>query len=161
MQQCPNRFSCAASLPWFETQDGGGRAGSEFASEAGRIRTPWWWCSERSGRNRRTKSQKARQEFSEKPVSSWLKRDDVAKELRRDCKGLNKYKYTKLSLDSVKSLKKNIMVYDQETPTDEIRDVVNDGVTLPMNDPVIPGNEITKRLEASHIVSMDRNYENG
>ena len=34
--------------------------------------------------------------------------------------------------------------------------MVNDGVTLPMNDPVIPGNEITKRLEADHIVSMDR-----
>ena len=34
--------------------------------------------------------------------------------------------------------------------------MVNDGITLPMNDPVIPGNEITKRLEADHIVSMDR-----
>ena len=84
--------------------------------------------------------------------------DDVAKGLEETGKGLNKPEISeteprfgerKISQEEYKGLR-------SETPTDEIRDMVNDGVTLPMNDPVIPGNEITKRLEADHIVSMDR-----
>ncbi|PFB06691.1 ribonuclease YeeF family protein [Priestia megaterium] len=42
----------------------------------------------------------------------------------------------------------------KETPTDELRDMVNEGVDLPMPDPALPGLEITKRLEADHIVPM-------
>ena len=84
--------------------------------------------------------------------------DDVAKGLEETGKGLNKpeipeteprFGERKISQEEYKGLR-------SETPTDEIRDMVNDGLTLPMNDPVIPGNEITKRLEADHIVSMDR-----
>lgn len=50
-------------------------------------------------------------------------------------------------------------LYDElreQTPTQEIRDMVNEGIQLPMPDPVLPGLEITKRLHADHIVSMDR-----
>lgn len=50
-------------------------------------------------------------------------------------------------------------LYDElrdETPTQEIRDMVNEGIQLPMPDPVLPGLEITKRLHADHIVPMDR-----
>ncbi|WP_316798449.1 hypothetical protein [Pedobacter frigidisoli] len=43
-----------------------------------------------------------------------------------------------------------------QTPTQEIRDMVNEGIQLPMPDPVLPGLEITKRLHADHIVPMDR-----
>lgn len=43
-----------------------------------------------------------------------------------------------------------------QTPTQEIRDMVNEGVTLPMPDFALPGLEITKRLHADHIVSMDK-----
>ena len=84
--------------------------------------------------------------------------DDAARGAKETGKGLNKLELPeteprfgerKISQEEYKGLR-------SETPTDEIRDMVNDGVTLPMNDPVIPGNEITKRLEADHIVSMDR-----
>ncbi|MGY0040401.1 hypothetical protein [Pedobacter sp. NJ-S-72] len=50
-------------------------------------------------------------------------------------------------------------LYDElrdETPTQEIRDLVNEGVQLPMADPVLPGLQITKRLHADHIVPMDK-----
>lgn len=84
--------------------------------------------------------------------------DDAARGAKETGKGLNKLELPeteprfgerKISQEEYKGLR-------SETPTDEIRDMVNDGITLPMNDPVIPGNEITKRLEADHIVSMDR-----
>jgi uncharacterized Zn-binding protein involved in type VI secretion len=42
----------------------------------------------------------------------------------------------------------------KETPTDEIRKSVNRGVELPMDDPALPGLEVTKSLHADHIVSM-------
>ncbi|WP_260445284.1 pre-toxin TG domain-containing protein [Listeria booriae] len=42
------------------------------------------------------------------------------------------------------------------TPTPELRNKVNEGVELPMSDPAIPGKEIVKRLEADHIVPMDK-----
>lgn len=41
------------------------------------------------------------------------------------------------------------------TPSSSIRRQVNEGVTLPMKDPALPGLEITKNLHADHIVSMD------
>ncbi len=34
--------------------------------------------------------------------------------------------------------------------------MVNQGIQLPMPDPVLPGLEITKRLHADHIIPMDR-----
>lgn len=43
-----------------------------------------------------------------------------------------------------------------ETPTPQLRDKVNEGISLPMRDPAIPGKEVTSRLEADHIVSMDK-----
>lgn len=139
---------------------GGGRAGSEFASEAGEefarhgddVAKGLEETGEQVGK-------KARQEFSEEASEQLAEHsDDVAKGLEETGKGLNKpeipeteprFGERKISQEEYKALR-------SETPTDEIRDMVNDGVTLPMNDPVIPGNEITKRLEADHIVSMDR-----
>ncbi|MBC6310998.1 hypothetical protein HCJ66_15800 [Listeria sp. FSL L7-1582] len=50
-------------------------------------------------------------------------------------------------------------LYDElreATPTPELRNKVNEGVELPIADPAIPGKEVTKRLEADHIVSMDK-----
>jgi len=44
----------------------------------------------------------------------------------------------------------------ENTPTQEIRDMVNEGVQLPMPDPALPGLEITKNLHADHIVPMDK-----
>lgn len=44
----------------------------------------------------------------------------------------------------------------KKTPTEEMRDRVNEGVEIPMSDPVLPGKTITTRLEADHIVSMDK-----
>ena len=41
------------------------------------------------------------------------------------------------------------------TPNNSIRSKVNEGVTLPMEDPVLPGLTITKNLHADHIVPMD------
>ena len=102
---------------------------------------------------------KVGKEFSQEASEQLAKHsDDVAKGLEETGKGLNKpeipeteprFGERKISQEEYKGLR-------SETPTDEIRDMVNDGLTLPMNDPVIPGNEITKRLEADHIVSMDR-----
>lgn len=102
---------------------------------------------------------KVGKEFSKEASEQLAKHsDDVAKGLEETGKGLNKpeipeteprFGERKISQEEYKGLR-------SETPTDEIRDMVNDGLTLPMNDPVIPGNEITKRLEADHIVSMDR-----
>ncbi len=43
-----------------------------------------------------------------------------------------------------------------ETPTPQLRDKVNEDISLPMTDPAIPGKEVTSRLEADHIVSMDK-----
>ena len=43
-----------------------------------------------------------------------------------------------------------------QTPTQEIRDLMNEDIQLPMPDPVLPGLEITKNLHADHIVSMDK-----
>lgn len=44
----------------------------------------------------------------------------------------------------------------EQTPTQEIRNMVNEGVSLPMADFALPGLEITKRLHADHIVPMDK-----
>lgn len=41
------------------------------------------------------------------------------------------------------------------TPNSSIRRQVNEGVTLPMKDPALPGLDITKNFHADHIVSMD------
>ena len=102
---------------------------------------------------------KVGQEFSQETSEQLAKRgDEVAKGAKEAGEGLNKteipeteprFGERKISQEEYNGLR-------SETPTQEIRDMVNDGVTLPMNDPVIPGNEITKRLEADHIVSMDR-----
>jgi hypothetical protein len=43
-----------------------------------------------------------------------------------------------------------------QTPSQDIRDMVNEGVELPMADPVLPGKTITRNLHADHIVSMDK-----
>ncbi|WPU97476.1 hypothetical protein SNE26_15730 [Mucilaginibacter sp. cycad4] len=43
----------------------------------------------------------------------------------------------------------------RQTPSQEIRDMVNEEVQLPMPDFALPGLEITKSLHADHIVSMD------
>ena len=102
---------------------------------------------------------KARQEFSEEASEQLAKHsDEVAKGLEETGKGLNKPEIpeTEPRFGERKISQEEYKVLRSETPTEEIRDMVNDGVTLPMNDPVIPGNEITKRLEADHIVSMDR-----
>ena len=42
------------------------------------------------------------------------------------------------------------------TPSTAMRRAVNKGVTLPMEDPALPGQQITKPLQADHIVSMER-----
>jgi hypothetical protein len=42
------------------------------------------------------------------------------------------------------------------TPTKEIRDLVNKDKTFPMDDPALPGKQITKKLHADHIVPMDK-----
>ncbi|MDF2904204.1 MAG: hypothetical protein K0S25_1842 [Bacillus sp. (in: firmicutes)] len=42
------------------------------------------------------------------------------------------------------------------TPSKEIRKMVNKDVELPMSDPALPGKTITKKLEADHIVPMDK-----
>ncbi|MCY6354740.1 hypothetical protein [Clostridium sp. ZS2-4] len=44
----------------------------------------------------------------------------------------------------------------KQTPTDEIRDMVNEGVDLPMEDFALPGKQITNALEADHIVPMKK-----
>ena len=44
----------------------------------------------------------------------------------------------------------------RRTPTTEIRDMVNEGVNLPMDDFALPGKRITSNLEADHIVSMKK-----
>ena len=44
----------------------------------------------------------------------------------------------------------------QSTPTQDIRDMVNEGMSFPMDDFAIPGKTIDKRLQADHIVSMDK-----
>ena len=49
-------------------------------------------------------------------------------------------------------------VYDQlrsQTPSAKIRDSVNMGVSIPMDDPVLKGLTVSRRLEADHIVSFD------
>ena len=43
-----------------------------------------------------------------------------------------------------------------QTPTQDIRNMVNEGIILPMPDFALPGLEITKRLHADHIVPMDK-----
>jgi hypothetical protein len=43
-----------------------------------------------------------------------------------------------------------------KTPTQEIRDLVNKDVNLPMEDPALPGKMVTKNLHADHVVSMDK-----
>jgi hypothetical protein len=50
-------------------------------------------------------------------------------------------------------------LYDElrdQTPTQEIRDMVNRGKTFPAPDEALPGKTVTKRLHADHIVSMDK-----
>lgn len=50
-------------------------------------------------------------------------------------------------------------LYDKlraETPSQEIRDLVNKGKRPPYDDPVLPGLKVTKRLDADHIVPMKR-----
>lgn len=43
-----------------------------------------------------------------------------------------------------------------QTPTSDIRDAVNNGKTFPHPDEALPGKTVTQRLQADHIVSMDR-----
>ncbi len=43
----------------------------------------------------------------------------------------------------------------KRTPSQEIRDLVNEGKVLPFPDEALPGLMVTKRLHADHIVSMD------
>ncbi|WP_306433992.1 hypothetical protein, partial [Paenibacillus dendritiformis] len=43
----------------------------------------------------------------------------------------------------------------RKTPSKELQDTVNEGVQLPMDDPVLRGKKITSRLEPDHIVSLD------
>ena len=50
-------------------------------------------------------------------------------------------------------------LYDElraSTPSPSIRDKVNEGKVPPFPDNALPGFTVTKRLEADHIVSMDR-----
>jgi hypothetical protein len=50
-------------------------------------------------------------------------------------------------------------LYDElraETPTPAVRDAVNRGKQFPHADEALPGFEVTERLQADHIVSMDR-----
>jgi hypothetical protein len=42
------------------------------------------------------------------------------------------------------------------TPTQELRDMVNEGKILPFPDEALPGLNVSKRLHADHIVSMDK-----
>ncbi len=42
------------------------------------------------------------------------------------------------------------------TPTKEIRDLVNKDKTFSMDDPALPGKQITNKLHADHIVPMDK-----
>ncbi|WP_199884109.1 hypothetical protein [Anaerosinus massiliensis] len=55
----------------------------------------------------------------------------------------------KISDDLYKKLRRN-------SPNDEIRNKVNEGIELPIPDPALPGKIIKSRLEADHIVSMDK-----
>ena len=43
-----------------------------------------------------------------------------------------------------------------KTPSREIRETVNEGVELPMDDPALPGLKVTESLHADHIVSMKK-----
>ena len=54
-------------------------------------------------------------------------------------KGLSKDDYAKLR---------------KKTPPQAIRDMVNEGVTLPMDDPALPGLDIISTLHADHVVPM-------
>ena len=60
-----------------------------------------------------------------------------------------RYGESKLSAAEYKKLRDN-------TPTPNLRMRVNEGISLPMNDFAIPGNVITKKLEADHIVPMKK-----
>ena len=60
-----------------------------------------------------------------------------------------RYWKNKLSAAEYKKLRDN-------TPTPDLRMRVNEGISLPMNDFAIPGNVITKKLEADHIVPMKK-----
>ena len=60
-----------------------------------------------------------------------------------------RYGKSKLSATEYKKLRDN-------TPTLGLRMRVNEGISLPMNDFAIPGNVITKKLEADHIVPMKK-----
>ena len=60
-----------------------------------------------------------------------------------------RYGKSKLSAAEYKKLRDN-------TPTPDLRMRVNEGISLPMNDFAIPGNVITKKLEADHIVPMKK-----
>ena len=44
----------------------------------------------------------------------------------------------------------------EQTPNNRIRDKVNENFVVGQKDPAIPGKIVDKRLEADHIVSMDR-----
>ncbi len=44
----------------------------------------------------------------------------------------------------------------KKSPTDELRDMVNEGKVPPYSDPVLPGFEVTGRLHADHVVPKDR-----
>ena len=74
------------------------------------------------------------QMFAEKPGASVSK---------------TRYGKSKLSAAEYKKLRDN-------TPTPDLRMRVNEGISLPMNDFAIPGNVITKKLEADHIVPMKK-----
>ncbi|WP_336077675.1 GmrSD restriction endonuclease domain-containing protein [Paenibacillus sp. 203] len=43
-----------------------------------------------------------------------------------------------------------------KTPTKELQDKMNEGVILPIDDPVLAGKKVETALEADHIVPMDK-----
>ena len=55
----------------------------------------------------------------------------------------------KISDELYKKLRRN-------SPNDEIRNKVNEGVEFPIPDPALPGKTITSKMEADHIVTMDK-----
>jgi hypothetical protein len=64
-------------------------------------------------------------------------------------KGKARYGQRRISDDLYAELRK-------ETPSQAIRDMVNEGITFPMEDMALPGLKITKNLHADHIVPMDK-----
>ena len=65
-----------------------------------------------------------------------------------------RYGKSKLFATEYKKLRDN-------TPTPDLRMIVNEEISLPMNDFAVPGNVITKKLEADHIVPIKNCYYGG